>query len=171
METVIGAWNSAPWVQAVMTGGIVFLSALVIGGISVALPFTVPLWIKALSTGILAGVIIFFLSGGAGGGVEQLEGEETDPTLIEEDINLSATELILEHEIDKEAKVFKFILGGQELNMDNWMEDLEQKLEQYENLKMIIVKDSGKILHNFYVKLKELNEKNDDIDIIFKDLE
>lgn len=171
MGDVVSFFTSSPAMQAIFTGVIVFGSALLVAGVSALLPFTVPLWIKALSTGIVAGVVIFFLSGGASGNNPDEKGQETIPEVIGEEININATEIDLNHKIDEENNTFTFILGGQEINMDNWKEDLAQKLEQYTNLKTIVVTYSGEIPYHLYVELKELDENYEDIYIEFKDLE
>lgn len=170
MEAVLNVWNMGPLAQAVMVGGVVILSSLLVAGISAALPFTVPVLAKAVATGIITGAVVFLLSNGSAGVGGAEEGEEQTPVEINEDvINLEASELELNYRIDTQEKTFTFILGNIELSRDNWQEDLKSRLEVYPNLKTIIVNEPDKIPYNFIVELREFDEGNKDI--VIKGLE
>lgn len=162
MDTINALWNSGPLAQAFMVAGIVVATGLVVATVSAILPFTVPVMIQIVSTAVLSGVVVYALNSGGEMGLN--EGEEIPP-VVEEGaiIDLEATELPLEYQIEESKGTFTFLFGKQKLNMNNWKNDFNQKIQQYPNLTTINVKNSNGIPHNYWVELKEVADQNEEI--------
>ena len=82
-------------ISAIMTAvkivAIVGVSIAIVAGVSVILPFTVPMTVKIVGTLVLSGVIGYFAFGGSSGSSND-KGQEIHPENIEQIINIEASE-------------------------------------------------------------------------------
>ncbi len=161
-----------PIVQAFVIGIIVIIISAFVGGIiSVVAYQKHHTFIKAVITGSIVGLIVFFLTGGTTGRLLKDEGSEVEPDkIIDEEVNLEATEITLEYKNNEEQNTFDITLDGQNIDTEqNWLQNLKDRIKQYNNLKVLKVKNTGDVQADIIEKdLKKLNEELKDIKIVFE---
>lgn len=172
IQYFIGILINNPLIEALVIGIIVIIVSAFVGFIiSTISSEKHHTFIKALVTGSIVGIIVFFLTGGTAGNLLKEEGSEVKPNkIIDEEVNLEATEISLEYKNNEQNNTFNIILDGQKIDTgSNWLENLKNRLKQYKKLKVIKVKNTKQVQNDIIEKdLKTLNENFNDIKIIFE---
>lgn len=99
------------------------------------------------------------------GGDNQANDKEESDQNNDDDEDVILSEVLLKYEeLEGEKSLY---LGGEKLNMDNWQDELKQKLQSMENLKVVNVENMKKIPRSW---LDYFNELETELGITIQEL-